>query len=156
MRWSSLCGAAFKQGHRKLMNVRNCAIPHMLNNFTGCLQLLQLQTHAHIIYLWKALFIPGTMKYTVEQYDNVVRVHWRSNKVIINVSLYSKLRHFIIINGCYVFVSVFKATSYATGKCIVSSSNGLFHWIDSYRYIYVNQVEQGHFRWVWLVPASPT
>ena len=37
--------------------------------------------------------------------------------------LYSTLRHFIILNGCYgcyVFVNIFKATSYATGKLVVS------------------------------------
>ena len=28
-----LCWAAFKQGHHKFMNVRNCAIPHTLHNF---------------------------------------------------------------------------------------------------------------------------
>ena len=44
------------------------------------------------------------------------------------------------------FVSVFKATPHATGKLIVSSSNGLFHWTALYRYIYGNRVEQAHHR----------
>ena len=39
---------------------------------------------------------------------------------------YSNLRHFKI-TFTYVFVSVLKTASYATGKLIVSSSNGLFH-----------------------------
>ena len=33
VRWGSLSCAAFKKGHRKLMSVRNCAIPHKLYNF---------------------------------------------------------------------------------------------------------------------------
>ena len=32
VRWNRLCGAAFKVGHRKLMNVTNCAIPQTLHN----------------------------------------------------------------------------------------------------------------------------
>ena len=64
VRWGSLWWAAFKQGHRKLMNVRNCVIPHTLHN--GCLNLRHLFTHGHIIYHWKALFIHVTMKYTAE------------------------------------------------------------------------------------------
>ena len=114
VRWECLCGAAFKHGHRKLMNVRNCAIPHTLYNFIGCLHLRHLHTRGHIIYLWNASV---TMKYAVEPSNDVVHVQWKSNKVIINVSIFK-----------IVFVSELKAASYATGKRILSSPNGLFHW----------------------------
>ena len=45
VKWDSLCWAAFKQGHRKLMNGRNCAILDTLYNFW-------LLTSASSIYSW--------------------------------------------------------------------------------------------------------
>jgi len=98
------------------MNFRNGAIPHMLQNVIGYLHLHHLHTHGHIIYLWKAFSTPETMKYTVDaklqmmSYTCSESQTWSSS-----TNLHSKLRHFIIMNGCYVFVSVFNATSYAIG-----------------------------------------
>ena len=55
----------------------------------GCLYLRHPHTHGHIMYHWKTLFIPVTMKDTAEPSNYyVVHVQWRSNKVTINVSIF--------------------------------------------------------------------
>ena len=97
MRWSNLCGAY------------------------NCLHLRHLHTHGYIMYHWKAVFTPVTMKHRVEPINDVVHVHWRSNKVIINLSILKMVYS-------YVFINVRKATSYATRKLIASSyCIGLFY-----------------------------
>ena len=49
VRWGGLCWAAFKQGHRKLMNVTNCAIPHTLYHF--CLLTSASPTYSLTYYI---------------------------------------------------------------------------------------------------------
>ena len=124
VRWDRLFWAAFKQGHRKLMNVRNGAIPHTLYNFW-------LLTSASPIYSWtyniplESIVYPRDNEcYTVEPSNGVVHVQWRSTNVIINVYIYSTLCYFIITNDCYVFVSVLKATSYATENLVYPRQMG--------------------------------
>ena len=81
-----------------------------LYTISGCLHLQHLHTYGHIVYVWKALFIPVTTKYAVEPSNDVLYVQWRSNKVIINVSIFKN------VTMCY-----------AIGKLIALLSNGLFH-----------------------------
>ena len=52
MMWSILCGAAFKQGHRKLMNVRNCAFQQTFGKH--CLSPRQWSTESNNQIMYSA------------------------------------------------------------------------------------------------------
>ena len=114
VRWGGGCWAAFKQGHHKLTNVRNCAILHTLHNF--CLLI-----SASNSYSWTYHIPLESICYLRHN-----EVHNRTNKCPVKV----KSGHYkgIYIQKCYyVFVNIRKAISYAIGKVIVSASNGLLH-----------------------------
>ena len=116
VKWGSFCWAAFKQGHCKLMNVRNCAIPHTLHIFW-------LLTSASPTYLW-TYHIP--LESIVYPCDN--EVHSRTIKWCIR-SVKVKQVHYqrIYIQKCYnVFVNVRNATSYAIGKSLHPGQIGYY------------------------------
>jgi len=121
------CRATFKQGLRKLMNVtRTLTQFHLLHIST-------LPTYSWVRHNY------NIRKHCVSRDNEVpsrtIKSYSEGQTRSLSTYQYSKLRHFVIINGSYVFVNILNATMYAIGKLIVSSSNELFHCTDLYRYI---------------------
>jgi len=75
VKWGSLCWEAFKQVHRKLMNVRNCAIPHTLHNFW-------LLTSASPTYSWTYLIPLESIVYPRDNEIHSRTIKWYSTPAV--------------------------------------------------------------------------
>jgi len=67
--------------------------------------------------VYDVFLYPGMMQYTCSE----------GQTTLPSTDQAEQLRRSIIVNGCYVFVNVLKATSYVIGKRAVSSPNVLLH-----------------------------